>query len=645
MPEGAMDLTGFPLMAGLWRLLGELGHEGGFQAFLDRHALEDPEGLTLDGEGFQARVAALPGADLDYLARPALLELRDGSWLLLLKASRKGFQVATPQGALDLSREALAAAFAGRAVEVTPALGPGSLGRRLGRLVGRHRRHLLHLGLATALLQGLGLAGPIITGVILNRALPDGAGSLLELVAAGILLVALFQAWLTWFRGRVLLYLVNRVEVATERGFMEHLLSLPFPFLQTWPVGELLQAFSGLTTAREFLMEKALGTLLDGTMAILQLGAMAWMLPAPTAVVVMATLLISGATLASGFAQARLQAMAVQGRAREAGLLVEILSGIATVKAAGAERVTHQRWAKAMTQVLTLGLRQGRIHLWTEAGVGFLTQGLAVFLLIWGGRLVLAGTLRLGTLFAFLELATGFMASLLGVVEAALGMAMLRPQLARAEAILAVAPEPAIPASPPPASPGPILMEDVWFRYAPEAPWVLSSFNLRVEAGDKHTLQGISGSGKTTILRLLAGLYTPDRGGITLNGVPPRGARASLLYLPQFLQLMGGTVLENLRLLSGGAPREALLEAAARSGLQELVAGLPMGYDTLLSHGGGNLSGGQRQLLALTAALASGKRLLLLDEAMANLDLARSAMLNRALAEGPWTVIAASHRA
>jgi ABC-type bacteriocin/lantibiotic exporter with double-glycine peptidase domain len=189
----------------------------------------------------------------------------------------------------------------------------------------------------------------------------------------------------------------------------------------------------------------------------------------------------------------------------------------------------------------------------------------------------------------------------------------------------------------------PAALEDVWFRYGASGPWVLQGYDLRVEPGQKVTLAGPSGSGKTTVLRLLAGLHVPEKGKVLVAGREPREVRHDLLYLPQFVRIFGGSIMDNLRIFSNGAPLEKLTETAGATGLQGLVATLPMGYRTLLPPGGRNLSGGQRQLIALTGALASGRPLLLLDEAMANLDARHAAPLRAILAAGPWTMVAANH--
>jgi len=186
-------------------------------------------------------------------------------------------------------------------------------------------------------------------------------------------------------------------------------------------------------------------------------------------------------------------------------------------------------------------------------------------------------------------------------------------------------------------------MEDVWFRYTPDGPWILRGYNLRVEAGEKFTLTGPSGFGKSTILRLLAGLYRPERGTISIGGLSPQAARHKILYLPQFVQLYCGSIMENLRVLSGGARLDRTLEASQQTGLQDLVATFPMDYNTLLAPGGRNLSGGQRQLIALTATLASGRGLMLLDEATGGMDALRDVAAKNILDATSCTIIAANH--
>lgn len=625
MPELALPWSGLPPAAAVWRLLQLKGHEESLQAFRETWMFDGtPESLVepLGFSGIHARPAIVEPEDLAYLDLPTLLQVKDGSWLVLRHGAGHDLLIEAGDGLRRTTLGEVSGVMSGAVLDVSPSLPEGAtLWQRLKGLLLGQKKTLVQILLVTVLLQLLALIAPEITGLVMDRALPDGARSLLHLVALGVVLVALFQAWASWLREQTLLFLTTRLEVAAERGFLEHLLRLPFPFLQQKTLGDFLQAFSGLMMARELLAERAIGALLDGVMALVYLAVMAIKMPWPTLVVVLVAGAMVGLAVVVGRVQAQRQTQEVEAQAQQRGFLTELISGVGTVKAAGAEQKAHERWMRRFDKELGFTLSRQRVGLWSEVGLDVLRQGLSVALLIWGGQLILKGELKVGTLFSYLQLSAGFLAAMFGLVGTYLLLVVLRPQLAKAQEILAIE----VPSKPSPrgGSPelqGPVIMEDVWFRYTLAGPWILKEYNLRVEVGDTNWIHGPSGFGKSTILRLLAGLYVPEKGTITIGGLSPQVARRNILYLPQFVQLYGGSIIENLRVLSGGAPLERILAAAEQTGLQALVATLPMNYQTVLPHGGKNLSGGQRQLIALTAALASERALLLLDEPMANLD-------------------------
>ena len=400
----------------------------------------------------------------------------------------------------------------------------------------------------------------------------------------------------------------------------------------------------GWRAARAVVAERALAAVLDGVMAVTFVVAMALkMLPA-TLVVIAVAGAMAVLAVAVGSAQARHQAREIEAQARERGYLSELVAGIGTIKAAGAEPQALQRWVRRFRTELGHALRRQRLGLWSDVGLDALRQGLGAAVLVWGGGLILDGRLMVGTLFAFAQLSAGFLGAVFGFVQTYLMLVVLRPQLALTRRVLAQPTEKRSSRRPVSGARSvAVEMEDVWFRYAPESPWIVRGYSMRFEAGQKHLVTGPSGFGKSTILRMLAGLYLPEEGSISVGGMSPQAAAGDILYLPQFVNLFSGTIAENLRLLSGGMPMARLFEAAATTGLAGFVETLPMRYQTILSPGGRSISGGQRQLIALTAALASDRRLLLLDEALSNIDPLRAAALRKVLEAVPATVIEARH--
>ncbi|HJW33514.1 MAG TPA: ABC transporter transmembrane domain-containing protein [Holophagaceae bacterium] len=639
------EQRGLAPVAALKRLLVLRGREArGLQG-------AEPQGrmamvAALEAQGFVARPVRAQLAELGALDLPTLLQGAGDLWWILRARTPQGFLVEGEGGPVDLDAAHLGERFLGWALELREA-SPRSrtVWRGALHLLAGQRRMLAQVGAATLGLQLLALLAPQFTRLAMDQALPEGGDSLLTLVVLGMASVALFQAWVGWLRQRTILYLEVRLEAGLGRDFIAHLLSLPFPFLHGKRLGDLLQAHSGLDAARNLMTERLLGSLLDGVMGLLFLAVMAASFPAPTGAVVLVSVVTAALVVGVGRAQADLQAREVEAQARERGYLVELIKGIGTVKAAGAEAPSLSRWLKVLGEELRLSLRRQRVGLWSEVGLEGLRQGLTVALLIWGGKLVLVGEAKVGSLMAFVQMSGAYLGAVLGVAQAYLGLRVLKPQLAKTHEILAMEPEAPAPESKGGLE-GPVRLQDVWFRYGAEYPWIFKGYDLQVEPGEKRWLHAPSGFGKSTLLRLIAGLHPPERGAVSVGGLEPAAAKKHLVYLPQFAQIYGGSILENLRLLSGGAAdHERLMEAARTTGLDRLVATLPMGYNTVLAQGGGNLSGGQRQLVALTAVMASDRKLILLDEAMANLDWVSRAWLH----DSPWfrdkTVIYASHDA
>ncbi|WP_041448417.1 peptidase domain-containing ABC transporter [Anaeromyxobacter sp. Fw109-5] len=641
-------MRGFDAVEAVWRLLRHHGHEGGLQAFREAHDVRgSAESLAepLERAGIQARPAIVTAEELAYLDVPTLLQLGDGSWVVLEDRRRDVLHLLGSSGARPVPEAELAPFLSGYALDVSPSLPAGKgLWSRLRALLLHHRRALAMLALASLLLQALALVLPEITATVMNQALPDRARSTLHVVSMGVVLVAAFQACTGWLRDKVLLFLVTRMAVSAERGVLQHLLRLPFPVLDKMTIGERLQAFTSVGAARDVLAERAVAAVLDGAMAIAFVAAMATKMAGATLFVVAVALVMAGIAVFVGSAQARHQARELEAQARERGFLSELIAGIGTIKAAGAEQQALQRWLQRFRAELGHTLRRQRLGLWSDVGLETLRQGMYVGLLIWGGSLILRGELLVGTLLAFVQLGSGFLGAVFGLVRVHLMVAVLRPQLAGTQQILDEAPEHrtarrAISR----ARSVPVVMEDVWFRHGPESPWIAKGYSRRFEAGAKEVITGASGFGKSTLLRMLAGLYVPEEGSISVGGTSPQAAASDILYLPQFVNLFSGSIIENLRLLSGGAPVARLLEAAERTGLSALVATLPMSWESIVSPGGKSLSGGQRQLIALTAAIASDRKLLLLDEALSNLDPIRAAELRKILDGLPATVIEARH--
>lgn len=647
MPD-AVSIRGLRSDVALWRLLAVRGIDIALAQLREDARIDDSlesMQVALLPHGIHARGIRIDGArEIAALETPTLLQHDDGTWILLRACRRGRGVIETADGLSEIALSDLYRRLAGQALELTPNLPEGrGLWPRIRQLLSIHRGILLQFAFASLALQSLVLLTPELTGQVMGKALPDSAVGLLRLIAAAVIAVAVFTGAVSWLRERIILYLLTRLELSIKRGLLEHVLHLPFPHLQARSLGDLLQAFYGIASARALLAEKLFGALIDGMLALGFLVLMGVKILAATLVLLLVMLLMIGVALLVGRAQAHLQEMEVSAQARQRGYLTEIIAGIRTIKAAGAEQACHDQWLKRFDTELALTLRRNRVGLWNDVGLQAARQASSTTMLLWGGYLVLQGEIGIGTLFSFVLLAEGFLSAMQNLINTYLVFAVVSRQLVAADALLTLDRLPRARAAHGGTLSGPIIMKGVWFRYSNESPWILQDHDLRIEPGAKHQISGPSGCGKSTILRLIAGLYAPERGTITIGGREVGASAVRLLYLPQFIQLSAGSIMDNLCNLSGNASPSQLMEVAAKTGFDRVVASMAMGYYTPLPHGGHSLSGGQRQLLALTAALAADCDLLLLDEPMANIDALTQAALAEVLAAHGCSIISVGH--
>lgn len=646
MPDGAL-MRGLRPEVALWRLLALRGIDIPLAQVREDARIDDSlesMQIALSRHSIHARGIRIEGArEIATLETPTLLQHDDGTWILLRACRRGRGAIETADGLSEVALSELYRRLAGQALEITPSLPEGrGLWPRIRQLLSAHRSALLQFAFASLALQSLAMLTPELTGQVMGTALPDSAVGLLRLIATAVVAIAVFTGAVSWLRERIVLYLLTRLELSIKRGFLEHVLHLPFPYLQLRSLGDLLQAFYGIASARSALAERILTAFLDGALAIVLLLMMGIKLLAPTVMLVLIAFVMACAAILIGRVQAHIQDTEVVAQARQRGYLTELISGIRTLKAAGAERECHRRWLKYLDTELALTLRRNRVGLWNEVGIQTLRQAASMALLLWGGYQVLLGDIGIGVLFSFVLLAEVFMVSYQNLLNTYLQLAVVSRQLAPADELLRLdAEDHYAPTSG--RLTGPIEMKGIWFRYSSDGPWILKDYDLRVEPGEKHVIRGPSGCGKSTILRLLAGLYTPERGTITIGGRELRSSSVQMLYLPQFVGMNAGTIMDNLRNLSGNASSASLFASASTTGFEAIVATMLMGYQTPIPHGGLSLSGGQRQLLALTAALASGCDLFLFDEPLSNMDGLTQARITAVLANSKCTIISVGH--
>lgn len=520
------------------------------------------------------------------------------------------------------------------------------------------------MALGFILLAGLtlvvpGLVVPSFNKVFVDDVLVKGLAEWVKplLVAMGV--GALLNACLTWIQQRYLLRLETKLAIESAGRFFWHVLRLPVAFFT--------QRFAGDISARVAINDKVaktvsgdLATTTINALLIVFYAALLYRYDVVLATVGVVTALLNIAALRwASRARIDLSRRLQQDRGKMLGAAMGGLMTIETLKASGSESDFFSRWAGHHAKVSNT---YQELQLTTTlVGVVpplLMAMNTALVLGI-GGLRVMGGHLSMGLLVAFQALVISFLNPVNRMVDMGGQLQDLKGDLNRLDDVLRAVPDPQAMApltdDEAEASAGDaklrgmLELRGVTFGYSPMEPPLLQDFSLTLRPGSRVALVGGSGCGKSTVAKLVAGLYEPWSGEILLDGVPrgevPRALRVnSLAVVDQDIGMFEGTIAENVTLWDATVPESELVQAARDASIHEEVAIRPGGYEGRMEEGGRNFSGGQRQRLEIARALAIGPTILVLDEATSALDPNTEQAIDDQLRRRGCTCLIIAHR-
>ncbi|MEI6441990.1 MAG: peptidase domain-containing ABC transporter [Nostocales cyanobacterium ELA583] len=517
----------------------------------------------------------------------------------------------------------------------------------------RYRRVLIEVFVASFFVQLAALANPLVIQLIIDKVIVQNSINTLNILGVLLLAVGVFEAVLTTLRTYLFVDTTNRIDMSLGSQIIDHLLRLPLRYFDKRPVGELSTRINELENIRQFLTGTALTVVLDALFSVVYIVVMlfySWQLT----VVGLGTIpLFVVVTLIAAPTVSRQLRTKAERNAETQSYLVEVMSGIQTVKAQNIELRSRFSWQKKYAKFVAAGFKTVLTSTLANSTSQFLSK-LSSLLVLWvGAYLVLKGELTLGELIAFRIISSYVTTPILRLAQLWQNFQETGLSLERLSDIVDTPQEGEIDKnniSLPPVT-GAVKFDNVSFRFAASGPLQLSNVSVEFTAGEFVGIVGQSGSGKSTMMKLLLRLYDAESGRILVDGydiakVELYSLRRQIGVVPQDTLLFDGTVQENIALTNPDATTEEIIEAAQIAVAHEFIMTLPNGYNTRVGERGSALSGGQRQRIAIARSVLQRPKILVLDEATSALDYPteRQICLNLARAFRGNTVFFITHR-
>jgi ATP-binding cassette subfamily C protein LapB len=618
--------------------------------------------------GLTSRVVRKPLPQLPQALLPAVLLLKSEEACILrgidVKAGIVRFSHSElPESEETCALEEFAALYSGIAILVRPRFRYDRRAPEIGNIRSRHWFWHAVIGglplyrdslLASLMINVFALVLPLVSMNVYDRVVPNLAIYTLWVLAAGAILSLVFDFLLKMTRGYMLDLASKRIDIQLSSLIMERVLGVRMS-AKPASVGAFAANLRSFETIRDFIASASITALIDLPFVLIFLAAVAWIQP-----LLMLPILIGGAMMLvfALLIQEKMKALTeatLRSTAQRNAQLVETLSELESIKILAAEGQQQGRWEEATAYLAHIGARLKMLAASANNFSGLIQQSVTIAVLVIGVYAIFRGQASQGGVIAAVMLSGRAMAPLGQLVGLLTQYHNAKLSLKSLDTFMEMPVEREKDANffHRTSFKGDIEFRNVDFQYPDNPANALRNVSFHLKAGERVGIIGRIGSGKSTLQRLIMGLYHPGQGSVRIDGIDihqidPTELRRNIGHVPQDASLFYGTLRQNIAM---GSPHayDASIEAAVElAGLSEFVNGHPQGYDMIIGERGQSLSGGQRKAVTIARALLNAPPILLLDEPTSNMDSGAEAHIKQTLAKimpGKTVVLITHHAA
>ncbi|EPY2057744.1 peptidase domain-containing ABC transporter [Escherichia coli] len=609
--------------------------------------------------GMATRALSLELDELRVLKTPCILHWDFSHFVVLVSVKRNRYVLHDPaKGIRYISREEMSRYFTGVALEVWPGsefqsetLQTRISLRSLINSIYGIKRTLAKIFCLSVVIEAINLLMPVGTQLVMDHAIPAGDRGLLTLISAALMFFILLKAATSTLRAWSSLVMSTLINVQWQSGLFDHLLRLPLAFFERRKLGDIQSRFDSLDTLRATFTTSVIGFIMDSIMVVgvcvmmlLYGGYLTWIVLCFTTIYIFIRLVTYG-----NYRQISEECLVREARA--ASYFMETLYGIATVKIQGMVGIRGAHWLNMKIDAINSGIKLTRMDLLFGGINTFVTACDQIVILWLGAGLVIDNQMTIGMFVAFSSFRGQFSERVASLTSFLLQLRIMSLHNERIADIALHEKEEKKPEIEIVADMGPISLETngLSYRYDSQSAPIFSALSLSVAPGESVAITGASGAGKTTLMKVLCGLFEPDSGRVLINGIDIRqiginNYHRMIACVMQDDRLFSGSIRENICGFAEEMDEEWMVECARASHIHDVIMNMPMGYETLIGELGEGLSGGQKQRIFIARALYRKPGILFMDEATSALDSESEHFVNVAIKNMNITRVIIAHR-